>query len=375
MTYKVPHSPKFCQLAKEYYPTRGIVDTEIGWQQHGSGNWKYQPTGIYQWYRAFNGVQALYTIRNDKNNVYEYVKTREQLLEYDIIYINTTGLDLQLMYQLRYDKNFGIGFNSKTKIVGNLDYGIEFLSNAIIQDKFLMQNIILADLYFAGEPIQRDCLEIGSGRDIPLVFHPIDTNEWTGIKSLTTDIKDNKILIETHNYDFQQTTAKYIYLNLESAIKYEKTIMIKRPNQLGNTKVLYDRPLPNIFKHDIYLEQQLSKARVVLDIVSGYHNQGRVPEECACLRVPCVGSNFSYAQKLLFPKLTTSPNDIRSQRALLDKLLDNDGDNDFYKEVVEFAYKKVEFFNYENCKKRLIKSLEKEVNNNPVMERVKGMIQ
>jgi glycosyltransferase involved in cell wall biosynthesis len=89
----------------------------------------------------------------------------------------------------------------------------------------------------------------------------------------------------------------------------------------------------------------LKQARVVVDSYHNMHTYGRNAVDCACLKVPVIGSDVVHAQKILFPELTTEPNDVLEQRSLLKKLI---SDEKFYREVTDYAYEKVDIFGYES---------------------------
>jgi len=72
---------------------------------------------------------------------------------------------------------------------------------------------------------------------------------------------------------------------------------------------------------------------------------------CAVAGTPCVGSDRSHTQRRLFPKLACDIYDVDRMVVLGKQLYE---DKDFYKEVVDYAWKEVAFYNMENTKKRFL---------------------
>lgn len=77
---------------------------------------------------------------------------------------------------------------------------------------------------------------------------------------------------------------------------------------------------------------------------------GRFPVECASVRMPCVAPPSLYTQKILFPRLCVPYYDIKGAVALVRKLV---SDAAFYEEAVSYAQSQLDFFSYEETKKRL----------------------
>ena len=77
---------------------------------------------------------------------------------------------------------------------------------------------------------------------------------------------------------------------------------------------------------------------------------GRLTTDCACLGIPLISSNKIFAQKHCFPELCIDPLDIETAYNLALKLLK---DPFFHKEIVDKAFKQVEYYNLENSKNRL----------------------
>ena len=74
---------------------------------------------------------------------------------------------------------------------------------------------------------------------------------------------------------------------------------------------------------------------------------------CACVGTPCIGNALSHTQKRLFPKLGCDVRDMDTMVDLAKKLFE---DKEFYKEIVEYAWKGVQFYNLENTKRRFMEA-------------------
>ncbi|MTI85036.1 MAG: hypothetical protein FH756_14360 [Firmicutes bacterium] len=77
---------------------------------------------------------------------------------------------------------------------------------------------------------------------------------------------------------------------------------------------------------------------------------GRLPVECAALRMPCVAPPSLFTQKILFPDLCVTHHDIQGAVTLVNRLVSN---AKFYEEAVSYAESQLKFFSYEETKKRL----------------------
>jgi intein/homing endonuclease len=76
---------------------------------------------------------------------------------------------------------------------------------------------------------------------------------------------------------------------------------------------------------------------------------------CACLGIPTVCTDRIYMGHKLFPMTTLDPMDFEGIRTTLQKLIDNE---EFYHQVADYAFEKVEDYNWENSKKRLLTAME-----------------
>jgi hypothetical protein len=98
----------------------------------------------------------------------------------------------------------------------------------------------------------------------------------------------------------------------------------------------------------------VSRKKVILDSYHRIHTYGRTAVDNACLGVPTVGADWTYGQKMLWPDLTATCGDTRTQTEMIIKLFNEPA---FYEDCIEKANEAVEFFSYENRKKELLNKL------------------
>jgi len=85
-----------------------------------------------------------------------------------------------------------------------------------------------------------------------------------------------------------------------------------------------------------------------------YHTYGRNGVEAACWGVPVVGSNRVFSYSKLFPELSCDPFDFNATMELFDIVFNQP---EKLKKIMDRAYEEVEYFNYENSRKRFLEAL------------------
>ena len=82
--------------------------------------------------------------------------------------------------------------------------------------------------------------------------------------------------------------------------------------------------------------------------------QGRTALICACLGIPLVVSTEIETHKRLFPQTSVPWTDSLGAVRKADRLLK---DKSFYEDVRKYAWDKIEFYNVENCRKRILEGI------------------
>ncbi|GAG15648.1 unnamed protein product, partial [marine sediment metagenome] len=136
------------------------------------------------------------------------------------------------------------------------------------------------------------------------------------------------------------------------------------------TESLYDHVVYHT-NYDNYLKI-LSEALIVYNPYT-LHSYDRLAVDVAAMGVVSVGSDRTWAMKMCYPDTICDPFDVRTTKEILKKVL---SDKDFYDKVSNYAYDKVEYFNQENAKLRLLNSiLDMKEGFSENSENVKGVIE
>jgi hypothetical protein len=282
--------------------------------------------GFYNWHRVLSGDFDLYAHK------------KGSLKDYDIIFLGLSRPEMEglLISEIREE----IGYDSKTLLVVCVDYAIE-----IWHQTFNMQALRLqlreADIVFTGEPKMRIQLEALINKPVFLLEHPTNTRI---LKDMVAPIeqRQNAVLCLIHRYN-NDWIPPYLVVKDMPEIHNYAILLDGHPNNQVSKLPFFQFVRPGM-EYPQWLEF-LKQARVVVDSYHNMHTYGRNIVDCACLKVPVIASNIVHAQPILFPELTTEPNDVLAQRGLLKKLI---SDEKFYLDVVNYAYDKVDGFGYES---------------------------
>lgn len=292
-------------------------------------------SGMYNWIFVFGG----------EINTWNSIKGR--LHEYDVIQANMSPVDFQLVINIR--EELTRTDNTHTKLVINNDYVCECWTEWGVHPELYDSIQRMGDLVFGTEPHQVSNM-INGAFCIP---HPTNT-KW--LKRLTTDNETNSIGYIFHWWEggtylpyrtTQQVKAKY-------GLKESHIYGYKQNNdKMGKLiKMTWDKTMP-LDDFPNYAERIMGE-KVVYD-PNPYHTYGRNGVELACWGTPVVGSDRVFSYKKLFPELCCDPYDFDETMKRFDIVFNQP---EKMKEIMERAYKEVEYFNYENSKKRFLDALD-----------------
>lgn len=309
--------------------------------------------GLYQWYKAFK-------FTGDEGEIKRLMDIAPNDMDsYSIIHVNLSG-DAQDIPETVKKLLRG----SSTKLILNVDYPIESFQQAFQFPGKFVKAIWIADFVFAVEPGQQSMLqylfshidELASEEvqrrkvTIPLIPHPCATSET---KKFTVPVGERMDMLAVH---FHRYSKHYIIpAMLVRNIKHPSGLTI--PTMLlGCTEETMPVGMFD-FQHSygdwekfIYM---LSHCTVGLTY-STVSSHSRFSEECACIGLPCVGTNNQYMENVLFPRLSHGVTDFEGIRQSLERLIKDEA---FYNEVTAYASGKVEDYNWENSKARLLRCM------------------
>lgn len=291
--------------------------------------------GFYNWHRAFEGEFNLY-------------KTKEHALEnYDILFMGMSKPELEGVVATQIRKK--IGHDTKTKLVICIDYAIE-LWQGTFNPHALENELMQADMIFVSEPTMQSYVKalLNDRKEVHHLVHPSALDDIRRMYK-PKELRSDEIIALIHRYD-NNWMAPYL---VTKDLPWNTWLLCLDPNILV-TLYAYFKYLKAGFEFLQYLDWA-SRKKVMLDSYHKIHTYGRAAVDSACLQVPIVGSNWTYSQNYLWPKLTVEAGDVSKQKELIIKLFE---DENFYDDVVEEAAEKVEMYSYENRVKALLDKLE-----------------
>ena len=293
-------------------------------------------TGNYLWIRVFNG--EIY----NANELLSVLKDGD----FDIIQINLASFDIPLVNTVR-DK---LGQHSKTKIVVNNDYPIEQWEDHLGYVATLGRELEGADLLFGTEPFMTSGLKAITDRQVYNIPHPTDVSRLISIKRKG---KIPCISVIWHRYD----NISYIPHLVVKDQGLRTRIIGYQPKFDCNSQItnqLYDDFLP-ASRYETYCDH-LSESYLACE-PSSYHSYGRTTVDTAALGVPVVGSNRIESVRRCYPYTSVDTWDVQQAREKIQRLIQ---DKDFYELVTNTALEEVEYYNFENSKKKLLHALYQE---------------
>ena len=260
---------------------------------------------------------------------------------YDVVHLNLCTNDLRIAVEVAPRLK-----NSSTLLVANVDYAVE-MWDAMFPDKRLFFRALgSVDEVFAVEPFQKQILELIMGREIPLIPHPVDTKRLKE-KALPKGNRASLVFIMYHRYDMHKMIPAVVTRVVEN---HEPLIIGITNEQLP--KELF--PLSGgMLEYFTYL-RILRMCNLAFEFYT-VHSVSRFASECSCLRIPLVSTSNSYFATQLFPRTTFHETQLKKMAITLNKLAT---DEEFWYQVVGYAYNKVEEYGWKKSRDRFNRMVE-----------------
>lgn len=318
--------------------------------------------GLYNWCRLFNGEVLPWA---------DFQFGRRRLDEFDIVHCNLAGLDIPLVKQVRE----ALPRSTSTKLVVNLDYGLEVMQYATNDPLEILGALLEADFILAVEPAHAGFIEFllkTSGRPtkIQVIPHPQDSET---IKKpfpegmfLPYDQRGDILMTHFHRYDSHVFIPVMLMQNLpktQSGVNFTRALVGYAAETSEKAKMLasiiHNLEMRKCLEMILPMQswQTYMRFAMTVDLCLDYYSissHGRVQEDMACIGVPCVSTNYSYSATKLYPEITHDPRDIKGMRASLEKLIT---DPEFYSRIAEFAYNEVDFYSFSRSRERLLTAM------------------
>lgn len=290
-------------------------------------------SGLFHWRRIFDGDIGL--------------PTDENLFSYDVIHVNLTRGGMTLPRRIRQR----IGWRSKPRLIINVDYAIEMWRSHFSSLAELLDNLSYADFVFHVERTAADALSVALGRPVYWIPHPVDVDT---IEQYRSAEREPYIYSIIHRYEHEWVMPWIASQGLG----------------LQSIAVLISTDPPHSVKacvNEVYdgMMQTLSYEKWLGILAQGYagvesyslHSYGRTTAEAAALGVPCVGSQTVGSIAQCFPDLVTEPCDVRTQRELVYRLIN---DREFWRHCVHEGRQRVRMYDHEHSKDRFLRALMQE---------------
>jgi len=285
-------------------------------------------TGLYQWINVFRG-KVMYP-----RDVVDYN-------DYDIVQVNLSKQDIHLIGDIRKK------ITGKTQLIVNNDYTTEIWGKTFEFPTQIERELQHADMLFGTEYYQTTALTELSQRKCYVIPHPADVRR---IKASTKPRKKPIISTIWRRYDTNTLIPSLMVRNqgmTTQLIGYDKQFDPK----LYHTTTLFDY----VYAGTNYMDfcNQLAESTIVLDPFT-YHSYSRATVDTAALGVAVVGSNRTQSMQMCYPHTCVDPWDVTKARELIKRLTDDDA---FYKQVVDTALERSEWYNHTNSRERYLVAL------------------
>lgn len=355
MLIKVTDSPELDELSMKLFnkPFKELRYLMVSHHLHKAliENEMFLRTGLYSWIPAFNG------------EIKRFLDVEPaEYKNYDIVQVNVSGQDAQLLPELR--KILTETKNTHTKLVANNDYTVELWQTSFDYFTTLRNSFQCADMIFGTEPNQVGTLEVLTGRQVYLITHPCFVKR---LKTLVPRRKLDVISLVYHRYDNYATIPSLGITGLGY-----KTRLIGYDHTTDTKRYITETCFNDVMLSVNYMEfiDQLMESKVVVDPFT-LTSQSRTGWDCAALGIPFVGSNRNHSVNMCYPRTAISPFNVKEIRDMTKKLLTDD---QFRTEIIDYAKEKVEDINYDNSVLKYMRALVVEVGISTVTENSRNNI-
>jgi len=290
-------------------------------------------SGMYNWLFVFGG------------DIKPFSELDKGVLEnYDAVQINMSPVDMAMIPEIRKMLD-----GSSTKLVLNNDYVSEYWGKWGIDPFRYDQLQRMADMLFTTEKHQASNMLDGTF----VMPHPSNTEY---LKHLGSDYQSESIGFLFHWW------AGHTYLPSRTLRLAKKLFGLKSKmygywekwDEMKQYKgAMFDTTLPLMRFPEF--AQAIQGERLVYD-PNPFHTYGRNGVELACWKRPVVGSNRVFSYNKLFPEFTVDPFDTKQTLEVMKKVL---AGGERVDKIMDRAHKEVEYFNYDNSRKRFFDALDK----------------
>ena len=280
-----------------------------------------------------------------------YGPEQKRIEDHDILFLGLSRPELDGCLASRIRKQ--LGDNSKTKLVVCIDYAIE-LWQGVFNPHNLERELMAADMIFVSEPAMKSHVEAvlsdASGKPRKTVHHICHPTNIDALRTFykAKSLRSDEVVALIHRYD-NNWMAPYL---ATKDLPWNTHAVLLDPGLEQQIYAYFNYVRPGV-EFLQYLDW-VSRMKVLVDSYHRIHTYGRTAVDNACLQIPTVGADWTYAQKLLWPDLTVAAGDVFGQKKLIIKLMENE---EFYDECCEKANDKVQEFDYENSRKKLLDKL------------------
>lgn len=241
-----------------------------------------------------------------------------------------------------------IGWDTKTKVVVVIDYAHE-LWQSTFNPWQLENELMQADMIFTAEPTMGSAVNaiIGGRKPVHHIVHPSNVDAIEQISKPIENRMDQMASI-IHRYDNNWLSVHLVDKNLS----IDNHVVLLDPG-IELQVLAFFKFTKHGFKFTEYLNW-VSQCKLILDSYHKIHTYGRTPVDNASLKMPTVGSDWTYSQQYLWPELTVPAGDVWAQVKIIEKLLK---EKEFYTDCVEYASEKVDRYRYPNRVKEFMEKL------------------
>jgi hypothetical protein len=293
-------------------------------------------SGMYNWFMAFGG--DMYPLKEITDDMWA---------NYDVVQINMSPVDIPLIRKARKKLD---EFAPDTMLVLNNDYVCEAWDIAFgIEPGYYDEVQKMGDLVFSTEPTQVSNMIDGTF----VLPHPTRVEH---LKTIRAPEQTNDLGIPFHWWSGDTYIPSRTANKIKDKFGLDKTKLFayvkkERDRMVKWHKTMWDETVGGMNYCDY--AQEIASCKLIYEPCN-MHTYGRNTVETACYRVPVIGSDRVYSMKMLYPFTICDPYDTKTMMELAEKVLTDDA---FRKKVIDYAYEKVEYFNYENSKKRFLDAL------------------